>query len=56
MRNQMKKKEHRFILVVKTHETRRMAELDVLTAFASRQPDSSEFHLRRSRPKQKVAK
>lgn len=45
------KKEHRFILVVKTHGTRKTAETAVLTAFAKRSPDCCEFHLRKSRPR-----
>lgn len=46
-----KKKEHRFLIVVKTHETRRDAEFDLLCAFAQRNPDNSEFYLRKKAPK-----
>lgn len=46
----MKHKEHRFMIVVKTYETRKGAELALLTAFACRRPDSCEFHLRKKAP------
>jgi len=48
----MKLKEHRFILVVKTSDNRRGAELAVLAAFAQRKPDHCEFYLRRKPPRQ----
>lgn len=41
----MKKKEHRFTLVVKTSDSREGAKTAVLCAFASRQPDGCEFNL-----------
>jgi hypothetical protein len=50
------RKEHRFILVVKTWRSRRSAELAVLSAFARRNPDGCEFHLLKSSPKKKGAK
>jgi hypothetical protein len=39
------RKTHRFTLLVKTFGPRKSAALDVLTAFAKRDPDGSEFHL-----------
>lgn len=47
----MKQKEHHFTLVVKTDDSRRGAELAVLSSFAQRNPDGFEFHLRRAKPK-----
>jgi hypothetical protein len=47
------KKEHRFILLVKTWRSRKHSEIAVLRAFASRAPDLCEFHLRKSAPKKK---
>jgi hypothetical protein len=38
-------KSHRFVLVVKTQKTRKQAEIDVLAAFAKRDPDGCEFRL-----------
>jgi hypothetical protein len=45
------KKEHRFILVVKSNVSRKYAGLAVLSAFARRNPDGCEFHLLKSAPK-----
>lgn len=39
-------KEHRFVLVVKTGDARKGAELAVLCAFAQRKPDNCEFFLK----------
>jgi hypothetical protein len=39
-------KTHHFVLGVKTHGTRKAAELAVLASFAKRQPDGCEFYLR----------
>lgn len=44
-------KEHRFVVVVKTLDSRKQTELDLLVAFACRKPDYSEFHLLRKPPK-----
>jgi len=44
---QMKPKLHQFFLTVKTSLTRKQAELAVLHAFAKRQPDNCEFHLKK---------
>lgn len=46
----MKRKEHRFTIVVKTLGTRNSAELALLSAFALRNPDYCEFHLRKKAP------
>lgn len=42
----MKTKTHHFVLGVKTHRTRKAAELAVLASFSKRQPDGCEFYLR----------
>ena len=47
----MKKKQHRFEIIVTTHCKRELAELDLLYCFAQRQPDKSEFRLLKKRPK-----
>lgn len=47
----MKLKEHRFTVIVKTYDTRGGAELDLICAFAKRQPDGKEFYLLKKRPK-----
>jgi hypothetical protein len=49
--NAKKRKRHRFILIVETSSARRSAELDVLSAFAQRQPDDCKFYLRKTKPK-----
>lgn len=38
-------KTHRFTLTVRTHLTKKQAEIAVLAAFAKRNPDNCEFHL-----------
>jgi hypothetical protein len=43
-------KEHRFTIVVKTHTTRKNAEFALLSAFAKRDPDNCEFHIRKTKP------
>ena len=47
----MKRKEHRFTVVVKNPTSRKCAELALLCVFAERMPDGCEFHLRKSAPK-----
>ena len=42
---------HKFMLTVKSHGSRRNAELAVLCAFAKRNPDGCQFHLRKSKPR-----
>ncbi len=46
-------KGHRFIIVVKTDMSRTHAERALLVSFAWRDPDTCEFHLRKSAPKKK---
>lgn len=41
---------HRFTLVVKGVELRKMAEIIVLSCFAKRDPDGCEFHLLKKTP------
>jgi hypothetical protein len=47
----MKTNKHRFTVVVETACTRNSAELAILSAFATRQPDGCKFHLLKKRPK-----
>jgi len=42
----MKTKEHKFVLTVKTFQSRKATETAVLCAFASRQPDGCSFYLK----------
>lgn len=44
-------KTHRFTLEVKTLKSRKAAELDVLCAFAARDPDDCRFKLHKSPPR-----
>lgn len=46
----MKRKSHRFVVVVKTYGKRSDATLALLLAFACRKPDSMEFNLLRRKP------
>ncbi len=47
----MKKKNHKFIVTVRAYDTRRGAEIELLSIFASRKPDHCELSIQRSFPK-----
>jgi len=42
---------HEFKITVETSGSRKTAEMALLSAFASRQPDGCSFHLQRSKPR-----
>ena len=46
-----KVKEHRFVVAVKTTDTRKGAELQLLTAFSIRQPDSISVRVLKKAPR-----